>query len=148
MAPHGLPAEGGRCDGGRCEQQVAVDHWSVCAVTHIDAGSLRTITLYARLDCVDEAVAQQDAEFYLRQLDRLLPGAVVGLYLVGSVALGGYRRRRSDLDFVGVLDSAVDRQVRRSPPHCPRPKRSRDWVEGAPRGPLAADRPVERDLHP
>jgi hypothetical protein len=46
----------------------------------------------------------------LRQLDRLLSGAVVGLYLVGSVALGSYRRRRSDLDFVGVLDSAVDRQ--------------------------------------
>ena len=69
-----------------------------------------TITLYARLDSVDEVAAQQDAQFYLRQLDRLLPGAVVGLYLVGSVALGGYRRRRSDLDFVGVLHSAVDRK--------------------------------------
>ncbi len=34
----------------------------------------------------------------------------MGLYLVGSVALGGYRRRRSDLDFVCVLDGAVDRQ--------------------------------------
>jgi hypothetical protein len=73
------------------------------------AGLLRTITAYARLDSVFEAAAQQDAQLYLRQLDRLLPGAVVGLYLVGSVALGGYRRRRSDLDFVGVLDSAVDR---------------------------------------
>ncbi len=57
-----------------------------------------------------EAVAQQDAQLYLRQLDRLLPGVVVGLYLVGSVALGGYRRRRSDLDFVGVLDTAVNNQ--------------------------------------
>lgn len=54
--------------------------------------------------------AHHDAQLYLRQLDRLLPGAVVGLYLVGSVALGGYRRRRSDLDFVGILDRAVDRQ--------------------------------------
>ena len=56
-----------------------------------------------------EAAAQQDAQLYLRQLDRLLPGVVVGLYLVGSVALGGYRRRRSDLDFVGILDNAVDK---------------------------------------
>ncbi len=32
----------------------------------------------------------------------------MGLYLVGSVALGGYRRRRSDLDFVSVLDSKAD----------------------------------------
>ena len=50
----------------------------------------------------------QDARTYLRQLDRLLPGAVVGFYLVGSVALRGYRRRRSDLDFVGILDGVVD----------------------------------------
>ncbi len=32
----------------------------------------------------------------------------MGFYLVGSVALGGYRRRRSDLDFVGVLDNEVE----------------------------------------
>jgi hypothetical protein len=59
---------------------------------------------------VSETAAQQDAQRYLRQLDRLLPGAVVGLYVVGSVALGGYRRRRSDLDFVGVLDSGIERE--------------------------------------
>ena len=34
----------------------------------------------------------------------------MGFYLVGSVALGSYRRRRSDLDFVGVLDRAVRRR--------------------------------------
>lgn len=33
----------------------------------------------------------------------------MGFYLVGSVALRGYRRRRSDLDFVGVLDDAVEK---------------------------------------
>ena len=32
---------------------------------------------------------------------------MVGLYLVGSVALGAYRRRRSDLDFVAVLQGDV-----------------------------------------
>ena len=55
-----------------------------------------------------EHTPEHDAHVYVRQLDRLLPGAVVGLYLVGSVALGGYRRRRSDLDFVCVLDDAVN----------------------------------------
>lgn len=55
-----------------------------------------------------ERTPERDAQVYLKQLDRLLPGAVVGLHLVGSVALGGYRRRRSDLDFVGVLDNAVE----------------------------------------
>jgi hypothetical protein len=75
-----------------------------------NAGAVCTTNAYARLDFVHRDLAQQDAQLYLRQLDRLLPGAVVGLYLVGSVALGGYRRRRSDLDFVGVLDSAVDRR--------------------------------------
>ena len=57
---------------------------------------------------MQEAVAQQDARLYLRQIDRLLPGAVVGPSRLGRA--GGYRRRRSDLDFVGVLDTAVDNQ--------------------------------------
>lgn len=44
---------------------------------------------------------------YAADLDRLLPGRVVGLYVVGSVALGAYRVDRSDIDLVGVLDGAV-----------------------------------------
>jgi predicted nucleotidyltransferase len=36
-------------------------------------------------------------------LERQLPGQVVGIYLVGSVALGDYRPGRSDIDTVTVL---------------------------------------------
>ena len=39
---------------------------------------------------------------YLRVADREAPGLVEGLYLHGSVALGDYRRGRSDIDFVAV----------------------------------------------
>lgn len=46
---------------------------------------------------------------YLRVADRLLPGRVVGFYLVGSVALGAFRSGRSDVDFVAVVDGDVDR---------------------------------------
>ncbi|HZG88739.1 MAG TPA: aminoglycoside adenylyltransferase domain-containing protein [Pseudonocardia sp.] len=41
---------------------------------------------------------------YRRLADRLLPGRVTGLYVVGSVALGAYRPARSDIDLVVVLD--------------------------------------------
>ena len=41
---------------------------------------------------------------YLQLADRLLPGRVVGFHLVGSVALGAYRRGRSDIDFVATVD--------------------------------------------
>jgi hypothetical protein len=41
---------------------------------------------------------------YLRLADRLLPGRITGLYVVGSVALGAYREARSDIDLVLVLD--------------------------------------------
>jgi hypothetical protein len=47
-------------------------------------------------------------EAYLRQADRLLPGVVTGFYVVGSVALGAYRERRSDLDVVAVVDDDLD----------------------------------------
>lgn len=51
---------------------------------------------------------------YLRQIDRLLPGSVTGLYVVGSVALGGYRERRSDIDFVAVVEGDLTpRELRR-----------------------------------
>lgn len=51
---------------------------------------------------VDRAVRR-----YLSQVDQLLPGVVTGFYVVGSVALGAYRERRSDVDFVAVLDRAL-----------------------------------------
>jgi len=43
------------------------------------------------------------ATSYLAAVDRVLPGELEGFYLVGSVALGAFRPRRSDIDFVAVL---------------------------------------------
>jgi len=37
----------------------------------------------------------------------VLPGSVTGFYVVGSVALGAYNERRSDIDFVAVVDGSV-----------------------------------------
>lgn len=39
---------------------------------------------------------------YLEQADVDVPGLVTGLYLVGSLALGGYRDGHSDIDFLAV----------------------------------------------
>ena len=53
---------------------------------------------------------------YLRAADRLLPGQLVGCYLVGSTALGAYRPGRSDIDLIAVLDDGPltgDRLLRR-----------------------------------
>ena len=44
---------------------------------------------------------------YLRVLDRVLPSRIVGFYLVGSVALGAFRPRRSDIDFIAVVDEEL-----------------------------------------
>lgn len=46
---------------------------------------------------------------YLGIVDRLLPGRVVGFYLVGSAALEAFRPGRSDIDFVAVVDGDVGR---------------------------------------
>src|SRR5262245_23404868 len=61
---------------------------------------------------VDPGV-QRAVKRYLSQMDQLLPGVVVGFYLVGSVALGAYRPRRSDIDFVAVLETGVNNNDRR-----------------------------------
>jgi Nucleotidyltransferase domain len=47
-------------------------------------------------------------DVFVKGLDQLLPGAVSGLYLVGSLALGDYHERRSNIDLVVVGDSAWD----------------------------------------
>jgi hypothetical protein len=39
---------------------------------------------------------------YLEHADAETPGLVTGLYLIGSLALGGYRHGRSDIDFLAV----------------------------------------------
>jgi hypothetical protein len=45
-------------------------------------------------------------------LDRTLDGEVVGVYFVGSVALGGYVPGESDIDMVAVSRAALDRPRR------------------------------------
>lgn len=45
---------------------------------------------------------------YLEIADRRAPGAVEGLYLHGSVALGDYRHGVSDIDFVAVTGRPLD----------------------------------------
>jgi hypothetical protein len=57
-----------------------------------------------------DAAVDRAARRYLAQLDELLPGVIGGFYLVGSVALDAYRPRRSDIDFIAVLESGVDPQ--------------------------------------
>jgi hypothetical protein len=52
---------------------------------------------------VDAAVGR-----YLALADRFLPGRVVGLHVVGSIALGAYREARSDIDVIVVLDRRLD----------------------------------------
>jgi hypothetical protein len=60
------------------------------------------------------APVERSTRRYLADADRLLPGVVTGFYVVGSVALGAYRERRSDIDFVAVVDGDLDaRQLRR-----------------------------------
>jgi hypothetical protein len=44
---------------------------------------------------------------FLARLDRAVPGTVAGFYVVGSVALGGFRAGRSDSDFVATLDRSL-----------------------------------------
>lgn len=45
---------------------------------------------------------------YLSLADRLLPGRIVGFYVVGSAALGAFRPERSDIDFVAVVDGPFE----------------------------------------
>ncbi|MFI6906790.1 nucleotidyltransferase domain-containing protein [Nonomuraea sp. NPDC050394] len=44
---------------------------------------------------------------YLSIADRLLPGRITGFYVVGSTALGAFRRGRSDIDFVAVTEGTI-----------------------------------------
>jgi hypothetical protein len=52
----------------------------------------------------DVALGRQRLLFLLRLLDWLLPGRCVGLYGVGSLAVGDFDPKRSDLDFIAVFD--------------------------------------------
>lgn len=45
---------------------------------------------------------------YMSIVDKLAPGLLTGLYLVGSVALDDFRPRASDIDFVAVTEKPLD----------------------------------------
>ena len=61
-----------------------------------------------------DAVLDGAVRRYLTMADRLLPGRLEGLYVVGSAALGAFRPGRSDIDFVAVLSGpATSADVRR-----------------------------------
>jgi Domain of unknown function (DUF4111)/Nucleotidyltransferase domain len=51
---------------------------------------------------------QNVVDDYLTQVDAELPGLVEGLYLVGSVALGDFKPRTSDIDFIAVTAQPPD----------------------------------------
>lgn len=65
------------------------------------------------MDVYDSLVLPDAVELsihrYLRLADRLLARRIAGFYIVGSVALGGFRAGRSDIDFVAVLDRRLSR---------------------------------------
>ncbi len=44
---------------------------------------------------------------YLQMLDTKAPGLIEGLYVVGSIALGEFRPRRSDIDFIAVTSNIL-----------------------------------------
>jgi hypothetical protein len=54
------------------------------------------------------AVVEKVVSAYLRAVDAEAPGLIEGLYLTGSVALGDFRPRASDIDFVAVTASPLD----------------------------------------
>ena len=49
-----------------------------------------------------DSIVQEVVDAFLRAVDGEAPGLVEGLYLSGSVALGNFRARMSDIDFVAV----------------------------------------------
>jgi hypothetical protein len=51
--------------------------------------------------------AQRKAAQYLAIADKEFGERLVGFYVVGSAAMGGFRPRQSDLDFIAVLDEAL-----------------------------------------
>lgn len=58
--------------------------------------------------------AQRNAQRFLAVADRLFGERLVGFYVVGSAALGGFLPERSDLDFVAVIDQPRPSDCRRA----------------------------------
>lgn len=58
--------------------------------------------------------AERNAQRFLAFADRLFGSRLVGFYVVGSAALGGFLPERSDLDFVAVIDPPTSADCRRA----------------------------------
>src|SRR3954462_8891569 len=69
-------------------------------------GSSELVSMRRAGPAVTEAEAA--ACRYLAIADRLVPDRVLGLYLVGSAALGAFHPGRSDVDLVVVVDGDLD----------------------------------------
>lgn len=54
------------------------------------------------------AIVENVVNAYLEAVDAEAPGLIEGLYLTGSVALGDFRPRASDIDFVAVTARPLD----------------------------------------
>lgn len=50
---------------------------------------------------------------HVRTLARILGGKLVGVYVHGSAAMGGFNPAQSDLDYLGVVDGPLDARERR-----------------------------------
>ena len=59
-------------------------------------------------------LAERNARQFLAVADRLFVDRLVGFYVVGSAALGGFVPGRSDLDFVAVIDRPSAPDCRRA----------------------------------
>ena len=59
-------------------------------------------------------LAQRNAQRFLVVADRLFGERLVGFYVVGSAAFGGFLPERSDLDFVAVIDQPRASDCRRA----------------------------------
>lgn len=59
-------------------------------------------------------MAERNAQRFLAFADRLFGDRLVGFYVVGSAALGGFIPDRSDLDFVAVIDRPSGGDCRRA----------------------------------
>lgn len=59
-------------------------------------------------------LAERNARRFLTFADRVFGDRLVGFYVVGSAALGGFLPDRSDLDFVAVIEPTAEGDCRRA----------------------------------
>jgi len=96
-----VPVEGTPIVRAEHHASATVTRWRTarCERTRHDLGGLREAAVVPDIEVATTAVGR-----YLLLADGLLPGRIIGFYLVGSSALGAFRDGRSDIDVIGVVD--------------------------------------------